>query len=269
MIARTDGAEVFYDDVGHGAPLVFLHAFPLDRTMWAGQTSALAGEHRCLSIDLRGFGESAATPPFSMDRYADDVAAVLDAARVDRATVIGLSLGGYVALAVWRRHQGRVRSLVLADTRARADSPDARDRRKELIELARTDGAEAVAERQSAGLLGKTTRERRPDIVSTVRGIMARARVDGIVGALEAMLARPDSTRTLATITVPTLVLAGEEDAVTPAKEARAMHHAIAGSRLEILPGAGHLSNVERPASFNAVLNEFLLTAESAGPRPA
>lgn len=258
MIARVDGAEIGYDDIGRGAAVVFLHAFPLDRTMWAAQTSALAGHHRCLAIDLRGFGESSPTPPFEMDRYADDVIGVLDAVGVDRATIVGLSMGGYIAFALWRRHPERVRGLVLADTRAAADTPDGRKRRQELIELAQTAGPAAVAERQLVGVLGKTTRERRPDVVEIVRAIMARASIDAIVGALRAMVARPDSTQTLGTISVPTLVVVGDEDVITPLEEARAMHQAIAGSRLEVLTGAGHLSSVERPAAFNAVLSEAL-----------
>jgi pimeloyl-ACP methyl ester carboxylesterase len=153
---------------------------------------------------------------------------------------------------------------VLADTKAASDTPEGRDRRRELIEIARTAGADAVATRQSVGILGKTTRERRPDIVSTVRGMMRRASVDGIVGALQAMIARPDSTPTLPTISVPTLIVTGDEDVIAPPKEARALHEAIAGSQLEILSSAGHLSNIERPAAFNAVLDEFLHSSESA-----
>ena len=267
MIARVDGVHIAYDDIGRGTPVVFLHAFPLDRTMWAAQTSALSAQYRCLTLDARGFGESQAQGPFSMNRYADDVAAVLDAAHADRVVVAGLSMGGYVALALWRHHRRRVRALVLADTKATNDTVDTRDRRRELIELARTAGPEAVAERQVVGLLGKTTRERRPDAVALVHSIMRKASVDGIVGALEAMLSRPDSTPMLSTITVPTLVVAGDEDVLTPPKEARALNDAIANSRLEILPSAGHLSNVERPAAFNAVLSEFLLTLENAEAR--
>jgi pimeloyl-ACP methyl ester carboxylesterase len=268
MIAHADGGEIAYDDIGSGAPVMFLHGFALDRTMWAAQTSALAGQSRCLAIDIRGFGESPPAPPFSMDRYADDAVAVLDAAGMERATVVGLSMGGYTAFALWRRHAERVRALVLADTKAGVDGPDARARRRELIEVARTGGPEAVAEQQIAGVLGKTTRERRPDIVTMVRRIMTRASVGGIVGALEAMLARPDSTPTLATISVPTLVIVGDEDVLTRPTEARAMHKAIAGSRLEILGGAGHLSCMERPASFNTVLSEFLMALESATAGP-
>lgn len=258
MITKVEGVQIGYADIGQAAPVVFLHAFPLQRTMWAPQTSALAAEWRCITIDNRGFGESAGVGPFTVDRYADDVIAVLDAAGIDRATVVGLSMGGYVAFALWRRAPERVRALLLADTRAGADSPETRERRHELIELARTDGIAAVADRQIIGLLGKTTRERRPEIERDVRAIAGGATVEGIVGALEAMLARPDSTPTLATLSVPTLIIVGDEDVLTPPKEARGMHAAIRGSRLEILASAGHLSSIERPAAFNVVVSEFL-----------
>jgi len=263
MIAHVGKASVAYDDIGEGTPVVFLHAFPLDRRMWAPQTSALAGQRRCLTIDTRGFGDSTAVGPFSVDRYADDVAAVLDAAGVTRAVVVGLSMGGYVAFALWRRQPGRVRALVLADTRAGEDSPETRDRRRELIHVAQTEGSAAVAELQLIGLVGKTTRERRPDIVHGVRENAVRASVDGTIGALEALMARPDSTPTLSSISVPTLIVVGEEDVLTPPKEARVIHALVLGSRLEVLAQAGHLSNVERPAAFNAVLGEFLSAIES------
>ncbi|HKW11895.1 MAG TPA: alpha/beta fold hydrolase, partial [Gemmatimonadaceae bacterium] len=264
MIAQIEHTSIGYDDVGQGPPVVFLHAFPLNRTMWSAQKSALSGHRRCITIDMRGFGDSAAEAPHGMDRYADDVAGILEATGTGRATIVGLSMGGYIVFALWRRHPELVRALVLADTRAGDDAPDTRERRHELIALARGAGVAAVADRQMIGLLGKTTRDRRPDVVSLVHSIALSGSVDGVVGALEAMLARPDSTSTLSTIDVPTLVIAGEEDVLTPPKEARAMHAAIAGSRLELLAHAGHLSCVERPAAFNAVLTEFLREVESA-----
>ena len=261
----ADGnAAIGYDDSGRGPAVVFLHAFPLNRTMWTPQTSALTAQWRCVTIDVRGFGESTATGPFTVDRYADDVVVVLDMLGIKRAIVVGLSMGGYVAFALWRRHRRRVRALVLADTRAGADTPETRDRRRELIALARTSGVAAVADRQIIGLLGKVTRGRRPDIETTVRVIAASATVEGVVGALEALLERPDSTSTLATIAVPTLIVVGEDDVLTPTKEARAMHSLIYASRIEVLGQAGHLSSIERPAAFNAVLNEFLHIVESA-----
>jgi 3-oxoadipate enol-lactonase len=245
-------------DVGRGLPVVLLHAFPLNRGMWEPQIAALFGECRCIAPDLRGFGDSPKSGPYTMDRYADDVVALMDALLIDRAVICGLSMGGYVALSLFRRHQSRVRALVLADTRATADNAEGMKKRDELIAVARNEGAGAVADQQIAGLVGKSTREKQPELVERLRNIMAGESVEGIVGALEAMRSRPDSTPILSQIDVPTLVVVGDEDAVTPPKDARAMHEAIRGSRLEVVPGAGHLSNLERPAAFNAALSDFV-----------
>lgn len=245
-------------DVGRGLPVVLLHAFPLNRTMWEPQIAALFGECRCIAPDLRGFGDSPRSGPYSMDRYADDVVALLDALQIDRAVVGGLSMGGYIALALWRRHRNRIRALVLADTRSGADNDEGKQKRGELIALAQSEGSAAVADRQVTGLLGKSTREKQPELVDRIRSIMAGESPDGIVGALEAMRNRPDSTPLLAGIDVPTLIVVGDEDVLTPPKEARVMHAAIRGSRLEVIPGAGHLSNLERPAAFNAALSDFV-----------
>jgi pimeloyl-ACP methyl ester carboxylesterase len=245
-------------DVGNGLPVVLLHAFPLNRMMWEPQIAALFGECRCIVPDLRGFGDSPKSGPYSMDVMADDVIALLDALQIERAVVGGLSMGGYVALNLVRRYRPRVRALLLADTRAPSDTPEGRQKRDELIAVARREGAGAVAEKQITGLIGKSTREKQPELVDRIRAVMAGESVDGIIGALEAMKGRADSTEVLATIDIPTLVVVGEEDVVTPPKEARAMHEQIRGSRLEIIPGAGHLSNIERPAAFNAALSDFV-----------
>jgi 3-oxoadipate enol-lactonase len=258
VIALVGDTEIAYDDVGSGLPVVFLHAFPLNRTMWDPQVTALVGESRCIAIDYRGLGESKGGEPYSMDRYADDVAGVLDTLHIARAVVIGLSMGGYVAFALWRRHRDRVRALVLADTRATADTPETIARRRELIEIARAQGSTAVANAQITGLVGKTTREKRPDIYDAMHRMIAQAPVAGIIGATEALMSRPDSTETCATIDVPTLVVVGDEDVLTPPRDAARLADAIRGSRLEVLQGAGHLSNVERPAAFNTVVSEFL-----------
>jgi len=245
-------------DVGHGLPVVLLHAFPLSKAMWEAQVAALLGECRCIVPDLRGFGDSPTSGPYTMDQYADDVVALLDVLQIDKAVIGGLSMGGYVALAIWRRHRRRVRALILADTRASADSADAFARRTELIQVARTSGMDAVVEAQLPGLIGKSTREKQPDLIDRIRAAMVRTSVDGVVGALEAMRTRPDSTELLTRIDVPTLVVVGAEDAITPLKEARAMQRAISNSRLEVVPEAGHLSNVERPAAFNTALSDFV-----------
>jgi pimeloyl-ACP methyl ester carboxylesterase len=258
VIALVGDTEIAYDDVGSGLPVVFLHAFPLNRTMWDPQVTALVGESRCIALDFRGLGESKSSGPFSMDRYADDVAAVLDTLLIPHAVIVGLSMGGYVAFAFWRRHRERVRAMVLSNTRATADVEEVIARRRQLIEIARTQGSTGVANAQIAGLVGKTTREKRPDIYDALHRMMAQAPTGGVVGAIHALIERPDSTATCATIDVPTLVISGDEDVITPPKEASRLSAAIRGSRLEILQGAGHLSNVERPAAFNTVVSEFL-----------
>jgi pimeloyl-ACP methyl ester carboxylesterase len=245
-------------DVGRGLPVVLLHAFPFNSSMWEPQIAPLFGACRCIVPDLRGFGDSPQSGPYTMDRHADDVGALLDALQIEQAVIAGLSMGGYVALALWRRHRQRIRALVLADTRASADTPEAGQKRLDLITVARTQGVDAVIDKQLPGLIGKSTREKQPDLVQRIRSIMARSTVDGIVGGLEAMRTRADSTPLLAGIDVPALIVVGDEDAITPAKDARAMHEAIPNSRLEVIPEAGHLSNLERPAAFNTALSDFV-----------
>lgn len=261
MIAVVDSLEIGYDDVGTGTgtPLLFLHAFPLNRTMWAPQLSALVERCRCIAADFRGFGDSTVTAPYSMDQYADDSARLLDVLHIDKVVLVGCSMGGYASFAFWRRHRQRVRALVLADTRAGADSDQGLAARRQLLALARGEGATAVANAQIPNLVGRTTREKQPDTYDAVHRMIAQAPLDGIVGGIEAMMTRPDSAATLPTIDVPTLIIVGEEDIPTPVAESRAMHERIAGSRIEVIAHAGHLSNLERPAAFNHVLTEFLV----------
>jgi pimeloyl-ACP methyl ester carboxylesterase len=264
VITFVDGRAVGYDDVGAGVPVLFLHGFPHRRSLWAPQLGALAVPARTICMDLRGFGESAGDAPGGIDGYADDAAALLDVLGIERAVVAGLSMGGYATFAFWRRHRARVRALVLCDTKATADSEAARDARVEMQALARDRGSMAVANQMITGMVGRTTREKNPELVDELHRMMSLAPVQGIVDALDALRTRPDSTPTLATIDVPTLIVVGDEDALTPVKDARAMHLGIAGSRLEVIAGAGHVSNIERPATFNHVLSEFLvaLTAQ-------
>jgi 3-oxoadipate enol-lactonase len=260
LIAVVDSLEVGYDDVGTGIPVLFAHAFPLNRTMWAPNVSALVDRCRCVAMDFRGFGETTIAPPYSMEQYADDFAHLLNVLHIEKVVLVGCSMGGYASFAFWRRHRDRVRALVLADTRAGADSEETIGRRRQLIDLARNEGSTPVANAQIASIVGKTTREKQPDTYDAVHRMMAQAPADGVIGALEAMMLRSDSTALLSTIDVPTLIVVGDEDVPTPPKEARAMHEKIAGSVLEVIAGAGHLSNLERPAAFNHVLTEFLVS---------
>jgi pimeloyl-ACP methyl ester carboxylesterase len=261
MIALLpDGLELAYDDAGTGTPLLLVHGWPHNRTLWAGQVSGLSSHARCIAPDLRGFGRSTVRGPYSIDQYADDLAALLDSLGVQRAVMCGLSMGGYVALAMWRRHPHRVRALVLSDTRATADTDEAREKRVRLIAFVEANGVQALAERQLRAMVGRTTFETRPPLLESMRRLMASAPLEGVIGGLRAMADRPDSTALLATIDVPSLVVGGIEDGFTPPDELRALAGAIPRCRVELLEGAGHVSPFERPAAFNHVVGEFLGT---------
>jgi 3-oxoadipate enol-lactonase len=259
MIALLPGGlELAYDEAGSGTPLLLVHGWPLDRTMWAAQLGGLGMYARVLAPDLRGFGGSTIRPPYSIDQYADDLVAFLDALGLARAVVCGLSMGGYVAFSMLRRHRDRVRGLVLADTRATADSDEARENRRKLIEVIEREGMSALAERQLPAMLGHSTLARQEQLVETVRRMMVSTPAEGAIGALRAMADRPDSTPMLASINVPTLVVGGVEDRITPPDVLHAMAAEIPGSRVEIVEQAGHVCPLERPASFNHVVSEFV-----------
>ena len=258
-IARVRGIEMVYDDAGCGAPVIFLHGFPFNRSMWREQAEALRASHRVVAPDLRGHGETTVvSEPATMEEMAEDVAALLDELNIVRAIVCGLSMGGYVALAFFRRYSGRVRALVLADTRPQADTDEGRRAREETAQRALKDGMEPIAGAMLPKLLSVETRERRPDVVERVRAMMLGTRPAGAAAALRGMALRRDQTDLLPLIGVPTLVVVGSEDAITTPSDAEAMHEKIEGSRLLRIEGAGHVSNVERPAEFNRALVDFL-----------
>src|SRR5690349_15540449 len=221
-----------------GPAVVFVHGFPHDRSLWSAQLATLGRDCRCVAPDLAGFGESAPFPAgvaASMDAYAADVVRLLDHLAIDSGVVCGLSMGGYVAFALWRRHRDRVHALVLSDTRAGADDDAGRARRRELVELARTQGSLAVTEAMATGMLGKSTRQRNETFGAHAHerllAMGGAASPAGLVAGLEAMMSRPDSTPTLATIDVPTLVVVGDEDVLMPPKQAELLRDGIAGSR--------------------------------------
>ncbi|MEP6617807.1 MAG: alpha/beta fold hydrolase [bacterium] len=258
MLMLPGGLELSYDEVGSGVPLLFIHGWPHDRTLWAAQLSGLPTYARCLAPDLRGFGDSSVTGPYSMDQYADDLAAFLGMMGIERAVVCGLSMGGYIALAMLRRHRPLLRGLVLVSTRATADTDAARVNRLRLIEFVEANGATALSNQQLRLMLGATTFASRPDMREAVNALMAAAPVAGIAGALRGMAERADSTDLLASIDLPTLVVSGVEDTLTPPDEMRAMASAIPRAHFESIEGAGHLCPYERAGAFNHVMTEFL-----------
>lgn len=259
-VVRYDVGEVSLavDVRGDGPGLLLLHSFPLNREVWKHQMSALSGWRR-IAPDLRGMGESDAPESgYSMAAYADDCVRLLDRLRVGKVVLTGLSIGGYIAFELLRRYRDRIAGLILIDTKSAADSAEGARGRDETMQLARTKGAAAVAERMLPVLLGRTTRQTQPQLVEQVREMIARTAVPGIVGALEAMKARPDSTPLLAQIDVPTLVVVGQEDALVPVDEAKKMAAAIPSATFTTIAGAGHASPLEAPTATSRVLSEFL-----------
>jgi pimeloyl-ACP methyl ester carboxylesterase len=257
--ATIDGAEIEYVVSGAGEAVLLFHAFPLGLFMWEAQVESLAATHRVVRFDARGFGGSrAGEGPLTMERIADDGAALLDLLGIEKATVAGCSMGGYAAFAFVRRHPQRLAGLVLQDTRAGADTPEAKANRATLASKVLAAGAAAAVEAFLPKLLGETTHRERPEVVAGVRERILATSPQGIANALHGLAARADSRETLPTIAVPTLVLVGAEDVLTPPGEAATMAAAIPRARLDVIPAAGHLANLETPAATNAALRAFL-----------
>ena len=243
------------DPQGH---VVLVHAFPLGAELWDAQRSALPPGWRLFTPDLPGFGGSTEPPAMSVEGMAASVLAAMDARAIRRAVIGGMSMGGYVTFALYRLAPERFSGLVLVDTRATADNDQQKDGRRKMMVTARERGAAAIAEEMLPKLLGDTTKRERPEVAATVRRLIEGTRADTIGGAVEAMMNRPDSTPLLSRMALPTLIVCGEEDVLTPPSDSEAMHQAIAGSRLVLLPRAGHLSSLEAPEAFNQPFRAFL-----------
>lgn len=241
--------------------LVLVHAFPLAGSMWEPQFKAIPAGWRFITPDLRGFGGSTIddepeSP--SMDEYAGDVIDLLKELGIASAVVGGCSMGGYVTFAIARKAPQIIRGLVLADTRANADTLEGRANRKSLLAVLEREGASGVARDMMPKLLGKTSIEERPEIESNIRRLIKQQSVQAIRGAALRMMDRPNSFPTLETLRVPALVIVGEEDTLTPVDDSRKMQAAAAGSELVVMPETGHLANLERPELFNEIVRGFL-----------
>ncbi|OYW24822.1 MAG: hypothetical protein B7Z55_01090 [Planctomycetales bacterium 12-60-4] len=256
----VSGLRMHLIDEGDGSPLVFLHGFPLDHSMWDGQRRGFRSSHRVLIPDQRGFGKSTNRNDIvSMDQFADDVAAMLDAVGAEGSvTLCGLSMGGYVALAFARRHAHRLGRLVLCDTRSLPDTPEMAENRRKLADRVLTEGSRIVVDAMLPRLFGPHTNERHPEIVDAVRNVMLATSPRAIAAAQRGMAERPDSTPSLSEIRVPTLVIVGEHDVISPPDEMRAMATAIPNATYVELSEIGHMSPTEDPVRFNAALQDWL-----------
>lgn len=253
----ASGLTINYDEAGSGPPLLLLHAFPFDRSMWEPQLAALASSARVIAPDLPGFGESPAAP-FTIEGVADLVAEFLGALNVPKATVCGLSMGGYVALALARKHADKLAGLILADTRAGVDDTAAKAGRDKAIATVTEKGTAALFEGMAPKVMSDHTQTAKPEVVARAKAIAAKQPAASVAAALAALRDRPDANAGLKDIAVPTLVIVGEHDAVTPPLAAANLSAQIRGSTLVHIPGAGHLSNLENAEAFNEAVKAFL-----------
>ncbi|MDX9759587.1 MAG: alpha/beta fold hydrolase [Bacteroidota bacterium] len=249
----------FSTDDGSGPPLLLLHAFPLNAAMWQPLRRDLARRWRVISLTLPGFGRGGPfLPGTTIDDCADMACALLDTMNIDRAAVAGCSMGGYITLAMFRRHPERVAAMILANTRAGADAAEAAANRSAQARAVREGGLAAFLAGMRDKLVGPTTQATAPDVLQLIDEMMASATVEGTAGMLDAMRQRPDSTATLAAATVPVCLIAGAEDVLIPPAEAEAMQALLPAAELHILPTSGHLSCLERPMLFNNIVDTFL-----------
>lgn len=261
MFEWINGHNLFIADSGESSlpPVVFLHGFPFSHEMWSGQIDLLRGRFRTVAFDFQGHGRSdIGDGQYTIEGHVDDLLAVLDRRALDRPVLAGLSMGGYVALRALERHHDRFRAAVLCDTRSEADSNEARVRRHVQMTMVKTAGAAEFADTFLKAIFAPSSFPRHPDAVAFIRNIITHTPPLGIAGTLLALAGRTDTTGALASIRIPTLILVGEEDMITPPAASRSMQERIAGSELHVIPGAAHMSNLENPERFNALLKEFL-----------
>jgi pimeloyl-ACP methyl ester carboxylesterase len=249
---KNSAVSLAWEEMGSGVPLVLVHAFPMDRRMWLRQITGLSDRFRVITLDLPGFGQSGPAPAgFSIDSAAGIISEWLHEIGVKERVILGgVSMGGYISMAFARHHSDQLRGLILANTRPTGDDETTKANRAKMIELARNQGSQAVIE----SMISEKSRTEQPDLAEAVRALGASQHPDGVAAAIEALRDRPDATEGLKKISVPTLVIVGAEDAITPVPHAEQIANAVPGAKLEVIPHVGHLSNMEAPEEFNRLV---------------
>lgn len=256
---KSGDAEIVFYVVGEGPPVILLHPFPANHEFWLAAVQALSTRYRVVLPDLRGHGDSGVGDgPATVEKNAGDIARVMDDAEIGRAAMIGVSIGGYVLFEFWRRHRGRVAALGLCNTKVPADSDEARAGRLQAAAEVLERGTEPFFESMVPRLLGKSTREARPDLVEGALRMMRKMSPEDVAQVQRGMAERPDSVDTLKTINVPTLIVTGDEDILTGMNEAELMRQYISGSQLRVIAKAGHYSAWEQPEEAGKLLRQFL-----------
>ena len=254
----VNGTTLSYSERGAGPALVLVHGFPLDSRIWEAQASDLSNRFRVITPDLRGFGQSRSDSAFTMESLADDLHALLKKAKALPCVLGGLSMGGYMALSYVKKYPMDLRGLILIDTKAEGDTPEGKQGRMKMIDLVRQKGSAAVAEQMMPKMLAPDTPARRPEVARNLRSIMESCPPRTIEHALLALRDRTDHSADLPSVPVPTLILVGDADAITPPAAAQAMQKGIPTSKLVTIRGAGHLTPMEQPAQVNQAIRQFM-----------
>ena len=261
MNIKLNGVTLNYQERGlpQGLPVVFIHGFPFDHTMWQPQMMALPQDYRAVSFDIRGHGASqVGDGQFSIEFFVDDLIALLDHLGIKQAVLCGLSMGGYIALRTVERHPERVKALVLCDTRSEADSNEAKVKRAGQVKSVKAKGVRQFAEGFVKAVFAPASFTENPKAVHSIQRVIEKTSVIGLCGTLLAMAARTDTTAALEAINVPTMILVGEHDGLTPPSASQAMKERIKNAELHVIPQAAHMSNLENPEFFNDKLQAFL-----------
>lgn len=260
LTTTVNDINISYNDVGKGTiPVIFLHGFPFDKSMWAGQLERLKDSNRVIAYDIRGFGQSTdEQTPLSMDLFADDLVSFMDQLDIDKAIICGLSMGGYIALNAMHRFPERFKALILCDTQCIADTPEVKTNRIKTIEQINAAGADAFNEKFVKSVFNPDTLTNKPQIVESLRNVVIANSNKVITAGLTALAERSETCSTLGKIIIPTLIICGREDEVTPLAQAEFMQQQIEGAMLKVIANAGHVSNLEQPDEFNQCLQQFL-----------
>lgn len=267
MKATINNLQIDYEVVGprSGLPVVFIHGFPFSKEMWKPQVDALKKDFYVVTYDVRGHGKSdCGDGQYSLEYFVDDVIGLLDHLKLSKVVLVGLSMGGYIALRTIERHPERIRALVLCDTRSEPDNNEGKVRRATQAKSVKNDGMKKFAENFLQAVFYKKTFETNPEAVTLIRKIIETTSPLAVAGTLLALAARTDSTPMLFTINVPTLILVGQHDAITPPSASHAMKEKIPNAELHVIPDAAHLSNIENAKEFNEHLLKFLKKLSTA-----
>jgi len=261
METTINGTTIYYQDSGNtgGTPVVFVHGFPFSSAMWSEQLAAVGSQFRTIAYDLRGLGRSAlADGQYTIEGHVDDLVALLDQLHIEQAIIVGFSMGGYITLRAMERHPERFLAVALCDTRCEADDNAGKIKRANAAATVKQDGAAAFASNFIPAVFCPASIDNNSAAVSMIREIITATAPLAIAGNLIAMAARTDTSASLPDVAVPTLIMTGELDTITPPQAARFMHERITGAELQLIPDAGHMSNLENPQMFNRHLLTFL-----------